>query len=188
MPDGGDLAGAMAPYFELFAAGLQDCEARWIKYTDVLTGTDLLAACLPIFQLSNGQSTCDGGGSDGWSKLLGVSCIDMNMMADLPTLEAHPQYPQFRAAYEEKAKKCPNIVVSDTQREDMQATVGQAGARCRNGRPGGDKCPNGATCSSVTWKTSGVASGSPAVGGLVALLAMPMLMPMALQGLAMFGA
>ena len=104
MPDDGDLAGAMASYYELFAAGVQvrqrdrrragaevgpafsllqlyscrsvwgpacvclgrpdspslvrqTCEVRWMKYEDAVTGTDLLAACLPVFELANGVRT-----------------------------------------------------------------------------------------------------------------------------------
>jgi hypothetical protein len=145
--DDGDLAGAMASYFELFAAGLQSCAVRWIEYEDSVTRTPLLAACLPVFELANGASTCDGGGGAGqWSKLLGVSCVDMNIMVDLPTLKAHAQYPQFKAAYEAATKTCPSIQVSDSVRADMQARINQAGATCSAGRPGRDKCPNGATC------------------------------------------
>ena len=74
MSDNGDLAGAMASYYELFAAGVQTCEVRWMEYETASTATKVLAACLPIFELANGKSTCDGAGpSNQWSKLLGVS-------------------------------------------------------------------------------------------------------------------
>jgi hypothetical protein len=79
--DDGDLAGAMASYYELFAAGVQTCSVRWMPYTTASTKTDVLAACLPIFELANGASSCDGTTPTGqWSKLLGVSCVDINIM------------------------------------------------------------------------------------------------------------
>jgi hypothetical protein len=147
VPDDGDLAGAMASYYELFAAGVQTCEVRWLKYEDVVTGTDLLAACLPVFELANGVSTCDSAApTSQWSKLLGVSCVDINIMVDLQTLERHPQYLQFKEAYETQTKQCPNIDLSDSIRSDMQARVGSsATCRCasltalhfRRGRGGG---------------------------------------------------
>ena len=103
----------MASYFELFATGLRGCTVRWTRYEDAVTGTELLAACVPIFELANGLSSCDGDGvaAGQWSKLLGVSCVDMNIIVDLPTLEAHAQYPQFKAAYEAATKTCPSIQV-----------------------------------------------------------------------------
>ena len=113
-----------------------------------MTGTELLAACVPIFELANGLSSCDGDGvaAGQWSKLLGVSCVDMNIIVDLPTLEAHAQYPQFKAAYEAAAKSCPTIVISDSVRADMQARVGAAGGSCSGSYPARDKCPAGDSC------------------------------------------
>ena len=172
MSDDGDLAGAMASYFELFAAGLQSCTVRWIEYEDSVTKTPLLAACLPVFELANGESTCDGGGgASQWSKLLGVSCVDMNIMVDLATLKAHAQYPHFKEAYEAATKTCPSIQLSDSVREDMQARINQAGATCSAGRPGRDKCPNGAVCLDPAGKASGARPAGARALAALALVA-----------------
>ncbi len=82
IPDNGDLPTAMANYYSVFASGLQSCDLRWIKYADVVTGTELLAGCLPVFERSSG-ATCDtsSGGGDA-AHLLGVTCMDINMIGE----------------------------------------------------------------------------------------------------------
>ena len=120
---------------ELFAAGVQSCEVRWMEYETVSTATKVLAACLPIFELANGLSSCDGDGvaAGQWSKLLGVSCVDMNIIVDLPTLEAHAQYPQFKAAYEAATKTCPSIQVLAKPTRPPKSLPG--GCHCQQRRP-----------------------------------------------------
>ena len=44
--DGGNLANVMAGYYKLFAPLTSPCQTRWVEYSDILTGTTLLAACL----------------------------------------------------------------------------------------------------------------------------------------------
>ena len=100
IPDDGDLASAMANYYAVFASGLKSCDLRWVEYTDIVTGTDLLAGCLPIFEITSSDTTCGAGagGDEGEDSahLLGVTCMDINMIADLPTLRQHAEYPAFR--------------------------------------------------------------------------------------------
>ena len=81
VPDNGDLPTAMANYYSVFATGLQSCDLRWIKYADVVTGTELLAGCLPVFERSSG-ATCDTSGGGGGGDLLGVTCMDMNIIGE----------------------------------------------------------------------------------------------------------
>ena len=87
----------MANYYAVFASGLKSCDLRWVEYTDIVTGTDLLAGCLPIFEIASSDTTCGGASAGGDSAhLLGVTCMDINMIADLPTLRQHAEYPAFR--------------------------------------------------------------------------------------------
>ena len=52
----------MANYYAVFASGLKSCDLRWVGYTDIVTGTELLAGCLPIFEITSSATTCGGGG------------------------------------------------------------------------------------------------------------------------------
>ena len=76
---------------------LSPCAVRWIKYDDYYTGTELLGACLASFEKeSPSAATSCGGGLSGLGeegdgrvpRLIGVGCVDMNLIVDLPTLEA----------------------------------------------------------------------------------------------------
>ena len=80
---GDQLANAMASYYKLLSPMLSPCQTRWVTYTDSLTGTELLAACIAAFETLDGSilSSCEGGldglgekGDARVPKLLGVSC------------------------------------------------------------------------------------------------------------------
>jgi len=53
------------------------------RYTDVVMKSELLAACVPIY---DPLETSD------LSVLLGVACMDLNMLVDLDTIRRRPDY------------------------------------------------------------------------------------------------
>ena len=38
----------MASYYKLLSPMLSPCQTRWVTYTDILTGTELLGACTAL--------------------------------------------------------------------------------------------------------------------------------------------
>ena len=38
----------MASYYKLLSPMLAPCQTRWVTYTDILTGTELLGACIAL--------------------------------------------------------------------------------------------------------------------------------------------
>ena len=38
----------MASYYKLLSPMLSPCQTRWVTYTDILTGTELLSACIAL--------------------------------------------------------------------------------------------------------------------------------------------
>ena len=38
----------MASYYKLLSPMLSSCQTRWVNYTDFLTGTELLCACIAL--------------------------------------------------------------------------------------------------------------------------------------------
>ena len=45
---GDQLANAMASYYKLLSPMLSPCQTRWVAYTDILTQTPLLGACIAL--------------------------------------------------------------------------------------------------------------------------------------------
>ena len=43
-----ELANAMASYYTLLSPMLSTCQTRWVTYTDILTQTELLGACIAL--------------------------------------------------------------------------------------------------------------------------------------------
>ena len=129
---GDKLANAMASYFKLLSPMLSPCQTRWVNYTDSLTGTELLGACMAAYQkVSGSSSTSCQGGLDGLGEvgdartpaLLGVACIDMNLIVDLNTVRARPDWPTFDAV------TAPILLQPPTR------TAVSASPRCTRSRP-----------------------------------------------------
>jgi len=60
-------------------------------------------------------------------KLIGVGCVDMNLVVDLPTLESHPEYEEFWAEVQSDMKACPLNTLTDAQMENLRfEPVGEA--------------------------------------------------------------
>mmetsp|Transcript_111768 Transcript_111768/g.316142 ORF Transcript_111768/g.316142 Transcript_111768/m.316142 type:complete len:604 (+) Transcript_111768:41-1852(+) len=116
--DGGNLGDAMASYYKVFADRLTSADTvRWIMYEDAITHTELLAGCLPFFDRRNAKH----------KTLLGVTCMDINIIADLPTLRANPGWQDFKWAQETDSRSCSDEagrVLSDScQDEWSQAAI-----------------------------------------------------------------
>ena len=129
----------MASYFQVLAPMLSPCKLRWTLYNDYYTGQELLGACLASFELesANSKTSCNGGlsglgekGDTRVPKLIGVGCVDMNLVVDLPTLEAHPEYPDFKAKMEREMKACPMVELTEGQMETLRNEAGGTSAMC----------------------------------------------------------
>jgi len=95
--DGGNLNDAMSSYYKVFADRLTSADTvRWILYEEYITGTELLAGCLPFYDRRDAQRPA----------LLGVTCMDINVIADLPTLRANPGWQDFERAMEADSRSC----------------------------------------------------------------------------------
>ena len=120
---------------------LDPCKLRWTKYNDYYTGKELLGACLASFELESpgAQTSCNGGlsglGEQGDSrvpKLIGVGCVDMNLVVDLPTLEIHPGYTDFWAEVQSDMKACPLNTLTEAQMETLRFEAGGDSSKCNS--------------------------------------------------------
>jgi len=103
--DGGDLASTMSDYYRYWANSVPISEAtspskRWVKYIDAGTGdTELFAGCSPIYDPLELL--------DGDVNLLGVVCMDINMIIDLEDLEGKADYfDVYRNKIDVNSKSC----------------------------------------------------------------------------------
>ena len=93
----------------------------------VAAGTTLIAACLASFKPESHLTSCNGGLdslSDGKvPELLGVSCIDLNMLVPLNVIQAHSDWSSFEARILLDRKSCPEVKLSHPQMETLRAAV-----------------------------------------------------------------
>ena len=112
----------MANYFRLLSPMLEPCQTRWVTYEDWLSGTELLGACMAAYQKVGGGTSCEGGldglGESGDGRtptLLGVSCIDMNLVVSLETIRSRTDWGEFDARMRSDAQKCPRVTLTELQ-------------------------------------------------------------------------
>jgi hypothetical protein len=112
IPDGQPLVDTMVDYYKYFSNGLSATDphlqkVRWTEYTDGWVGGRLLAGCMAVYD-KNKKSA-------GQVDLLGVTCMDMNVILPLGIgtgespnnpLEARDNYPTFKDAIDEESNRC----------------------------------------------------------------------------------
>lgn len=104
----------MANYYSLFAVGIDSDTVRWVEYTDMITGTQLLAGCLPAYDRSQSIPV-----------LIGVSCMDINVIISLDTLYMKPTYQEMRDKMAGVTKKCPTIKYAENTLQQLRMTVSE---------------------------------------------------------------
>ena len=134
---------------------LKPCKLRWTKYNDYYTGKELLGACLASFELesSGAKTSCNGGlsglGERGdWRvpKLIGVGCVDMNLVVNLTTLMDHPEYNEFWAEVESDMKACPLKTLTEAQMETLRSEAGSSMCDSVHSAHNDTDCHDGEDC------------------------------------------
>jgi hypothetical protein len=115
------LADTMSKYFEYIASGTAyvDDVVRWILYTDVITNGELLAGCKAAFNRDVDPP-----------ELLGVTCIDVNVIADLNLLKSQPTWSNFAQKITDETAECHPVVFNDDQLNAMRKRVSGSFAQC----------------------------------------------------------
>eukprot|EP00746_Dinoflagellata_sp_MGD_P145677 gnl/MRDRNA2_/MRDRNA2_78262_c0_seq1.p1 gnl/MRDRNA2_/MRDRNA2_78262_c0~~gnl/MRDRNA2_/MRDRNA2_78262_c0_seq1.p1 ORF type:complete len:972 (+),score=136.46 gnl/MRDRNA2_/MRDRNA2_78262_c0_seq1:94-3009(+) len=93
--DDDDLMAIMSKYYNYLAVGTDSAKIRWREYTDSATSTQLLSGCLPAFDRRSVPR-----------QLIGVSCIDINLLVELDTFKASAGYDAFASQVVEDQKYC----------------------------------------------------------------------------------
>eukprot|EP00930_Biecheleria_cincta_P028540 TRINITY_DN19922_c0_g1_i1.p1 TRINITY_DN19922_c0_g1~~TRINITY_DN19922_c0_g1_i1.p1 ORF type:complete len:791 (-),score=91.88 TRINITY_DN19922_c0_g1_i1:397-2769(-) len=112
--DTADLSSVMADYYSYFAEGQQSCTSSFVEYKDKITDTSLYAGCLPIYDRTTEHAT-----------LLGVSCMDVNMLTDIHSLKRSSGWSQLVSIMSDVTKTCLPLYLSECQREKLRLKYSQ---------------------------------------------------------------
>jgi uncharacterized protein YegL len=96
--DGASLGEAMSSYYAYYAASISNTGVRWILYTDAITGTELLAACTPLYDTTDPTVEI--------SVTFGVVCMDLNVIRSVEDLRTDPGWDSLYARTETGAETC----------------------------------------------------------------------------------
>ena len=146
--DNDNLGDVMAGYYKLLSPELDPCQPRWIEYEDIYTGNSLLAVCMAAYRkYSTADANSCSGGTSGYGtgtsssadwykvpKLLGVACIDMQLIATDAEMRAHPGWSGFEARYRSEQSNCPQRSLTEGQREALRRDVSLS-AMCASAPP-----------------------------------------------------
>ncbi|CAE8654690.1 unnamed protein product, partial [Polarella glacialis] len=125
--DTADLTQIMAAYYAYFASGQASCSPSFSRYADANTAEILYAGCLPMLERTAYNSS-----------LLGVACMDINMLSSIDQLKPQPNFAWEQLACEmsDVTKKCRHMHLTDCSLQKLRLQV-STGSMC------------GATASSV---------------------------------------
>jgi hypothetical protein len=121
-PDHADLGAIMSKYFLYFALGSRQCTVRWIEYKDWITGTPLMAGCLPFYSPTETAAI---------APVRGVSCVDLNMIVPVAQMKEHPHYTEFACQTDFSSRQCAALYLRDC---DLAAMRAEAGSTCPSDR------------------------------------------------------
>jgi len=109
VPDNADLGKIMASYYEYFAMGQDSCDMSFVQYDDAVTGQELIAACLAMYDRGDIQS-----------ELLGVTCMDLNMMADMTEMQNKAGWHEMISIASDMSKKCRPLDLKECHRQKLR--------------------------------------------------------------------
>jgi len=107
--DNADLGKVMASYYEYFAMGQESCDMSFVQYDDAVTGKELIAACLAMYDRGDIQPS-----------LLGVTCMDLNMMADVAAMERKAGWHEMISIASDMSKKCRPLDLKECHRQKLR--------------------------------------------------------------------
>ncbi|CAE8646284.1 unnamed protein product [Polarella glacialis] len=112
--DTADLPQIMAAYYAYFAVGQASCSPSFSRYADANTAQILYAGCLPMLDRTAYNSS-----------LLGVACMDVNMLAPIGQLKAQPNlaWEQLACEMSDVTKKCRRMHLTDCSLEKLRLQV-----------------------------------------------------------------
>jgi len=113
VPDGADLAHIMASYYRYFASGQEMCDPSFVEYSDAITGSQLYAGCLPMYDRSGGALP----------KHVGVSCMDLNILESIDVMQNNSGWHDLVCKMSDVSKTCRPLDLQECHIEKLRAAV-----------------------------------------------------------------
>jgi len=107
--DGGNLGQVMSEYYNYFIQGQEICTTTFVRYTAV-QGHQLYGACMPMYDRSG----------DSGTSLLGVSCLDINLIASLSDLKQQAGWEHFKCQASDSTKMCRALSISPCSLQQLR--------------------------------------------------------------------
>ncbi|GBG35095.1 Inter-alpha-trypsin inhibitor heavy chain H2 [Hondaea fermentalgiana] len=112
------LADVMASYYEYYVQLADPCAVNWIRYSDAITGAELLGGCSAIFDTLSSETV-----------LQGVNCVDLNIIVEPLQLKtcSNNAYDNFVEMVRSQAATCrAQSSVSGCALKKLRAKVGSS--------------------------------------------------------------
>ena len=89
------------------------------------TGTEILSGCLPVFKSGSGTglTTCESPGQGPIKELLGVTCIDLNIIVEISTLRAMSCWDDFWADVVSETEACATVSLTQSELETLRGAI-----------------------------------------------------------------
>lgn len=113
VPDNSDLATIMAQYYDYFASGQEVCSPAYVKYNDIVGGTEIWTGCLPAYKRTSSHP-----------ETLGVGCIDVNVLANPPQLKSQASWEDFVCRASDITKRCRALSLDECRLQKIRLKVG----------------------------------------------------------------
>uniref|UniRef100_A0A7S2L4T8 VWFA domain-containing protein n=1 Tax=Zooxanthella nutricula TaxID=1333877 RepID=A0A7S2L4T8_9DINO len=118
--DGDDLGNVMSRYYEYFAHGQEICSGSFLRYTGLGSSQEVYAACMSMYD----RTTPTPG-------LLGVSCTDLNLLADMRALRGQAGFNYLSCVSSDMTKQCRHVDLSECARQKIRHAYSPASV-CEN--------------------------------------------------------
>merc|ERR1712085_240811 len=109
VPDGADLDTIMGMYFQYFSTGQEVCSNNYVSYTAVGTGSKLYGACMPMYNRTGKEKS-----------LLGVSCLDVNLLGNMETMRSQAGWNHFKCQASDISKQCRSLDLHECHRQRVR--------------------------------------------------------------------
>jgi len=114
VPDGAaGIRQAMSGYYAYYAGALASTnQIRWTMYQELKTRNDLITGCLPAYDRTVLPP-----------RLLGVVCMDVSIIMDIPAFRAKSDFPAANTKMEQEARQCTRVSLSQADLEALRMAV-----------------------------------------------------------------
>merc|ERR1711920_950198 len=115
----------MAHYYDYFTQGQEICQNSFVKYSSLSSSQTLWGACMPMYD----RRTPALG-------LLGVSCMDVNLLRDIGKMKTEAGWSHFACQATDVTKTCRSLDLSECHRQRVRKAFSDESVCTTSDNPG----------------------------------------------------